>query len=139
MLNYLFLYGDWAPFILRIMLGAAFVAHGYPKLFKAENRQMFSGWLESMGFKSGKFWALVVGVVEFYGGTALILGVYTQLVAALIVVNMLVAMWKVKWGKVGFTAQGGWEIDMVYLVIAISLFLTGAGAWSFDSYFLGLY
>ncbi|MFY9462025.1 MAG: DoxX family protein [Candidatus Sungiibacteriota bacterium] len=136
MLNSLFLYSDWAPLVLRLMLGAAFMAHGYPKLFKAENRQMFSGWLESMGFKPGKFWALVVGVVEFYGGIALILGVYTQIAAILIAVNMLVAMWKAKWGKVGFTAQGGWELDLAYLVIAVSLLLTGAGAWSLDKYFL---
>ena len=136
MLNYFSLYGDWAPLILRLMLGAAFIAHGYPKLFKAENRQMFSGWLESMGLKPGKFWALVVGVVEFYGGIALILGVYTQLVAMLLVINMVVAMWKAKWGKVGFTAQGGWELDLAYLVIAVSLLLTGAGVWSLDKYFL---
>ena len=139
MLNYLFLYSDWAPLILRLMLGAAFIVHGYPKLFNREGRQGFAGWLDSIGIKPGKFWALVVGVVEFYGGIALILGVYTQLVAILIVINMVVAMWKVKWGKVGFTTQGGWELDLAYLVIAVSLFLTGAGVWSLDKYFLSFY
>lgn len=137
MLNALFLYSDWAPLLIRLVLGAAFVVHGYPKLFNKAGREGFAGWLQSMGFKPGKFWALVVGVVEFYGGIALILGVYTQLAAILIAINMLVAMWKVKWGKVGFTAQGGWEIDLVYLVIAVSLLLTGAGVWSLDNYFLG--
>lgn len=130
----LLVYGDFAPFVLRIVLGIAFIVHGYPKLFNKESREGFAGWLGSIGIKPGKFWALVVGVVEFFGGLALILGVYTQIVALLIVVNMLVAMWKVKWGKVGFTAQGGWELDLAYLAIALSLIFTGPGAWGIDTF-----
>lgn len=139
MIYSLLVYSDFAPFILRIVLGIAFIVHGYPKLFKGENRQGFADWLSSMGIRPGRFWALVVGVVEFFGGIALLLGIYTQIVAVLIVVNMLVAMWKAKWGKVGFTAQGGWELDLAYMVMAISLLLTGSGVWSLDFYFAALY
>ena len=104
----LLVYGDFAPLILRLVLGVAFVVHGYPKLFNQEARVGFAGWLGSIGIKPGKFWALVVGVVEFFGGLALVLGVYTQIVGLLIVVNLLVAIWKLKWCKAGYTAQGGW-------------------------------
>lgn len=137
MFYFFFLYSALAPLILRFLLGAAFMAHGWPKLFKADARSGFSGWLESLGFRPGVFWGLVVGVVEFFGGAALVLGFATQIAAILIAVNMLVAMYKVKWGKVGYTAQGGWELDLIYLAVAVSLVLSGAGAWSLDRYYFG--
>lgn len=119
-----------AYFILRVVLGMLFMVHGYPKLFK--NFSGFAGWLESLGFKPGKFWALVAGVVEFFGGIFLVLGLWTQLVGLLIAVQMLVAIWKAKWGKVGLTDQGGWELDLIYLAAGVVLALTGGGIYSLD-------
>ena len=124
----LLVYGDFAPLILRLVLGAAFLVHGYPKLFK--NFSEFAGWLDSMGLKPGKFWALVAGVVEFFGGIAMILGVWVSLVGALVVIQMLVAMWKVKWGKVGITGENGWELDLLYLVVAAALVMMGPGLYA---------
>lgn len=117
-----------ALFILRVVLGLLFIVHGYPKLFK--NFSGFAGWLDSIGLKPGKFWALVTGTVEFFGGLLLIMGLWTQVVGLLIAVQMLVAMWKVKWGKVGLTAQGGWELDLIYLVAGLVLALAGGGMYS---------
>lgn len=132
----LFVYSDFAPFIIRLVLGIAFMVHGYPKLFRAESRRQFSGWLASMGFKPGSFWGLVVGVVEFFGGVALVFGFYTQITALLVAIDMIVAMVKVKWGKAGFTAEGGWELDLAYFAMALSLAFFGGGAWSLDLFFL---
>lgn len=134
MFSYLYLYQDVGLLALRLALGAAFVVHGYPKLFKMFAG--FSGWLDSMGIRPGKFWALVVGVVEFFGGIAIILGVFTQLAAALIAVNMFVAMAKVKWGKVGFVEmeKTGWELDLIYFAAAIALAFLGAGSYALDGY-----
>ncbi|MEK7465034.1 MAG: DoxX family protein [Patescibacteria group bacterium] len=130
----LYFYQDIGLLVLRAALGAAFIVHGYPKLFK-----MYAGfaeWLGSMNIKPGKFWALVVGVVEFFGGIVLILGVFTQLAAALIAVNMLVAMGKVKWGQVKFVEmeKTGWELDLIYFAAAIALMTLGAGDYSVDRY-----
>ena len=119
-----------ALFILRVVLGALFVAHGYPKLFK--NFSGFAGWLDSVGLKPGKFWALVAGAVEFFGGILLIMGLWTQVIGLLIAAQMFVAMWKAKWGKVGLTAQGGWELDLIYLVAGLALALAGGGVYSLD-------
>ncbi len=117
-----------AHFILRVVLGTLFVAHGYPKLFK--NFSGVAGWFDSIGLKPGKFWALVVGIVEFFGGLLLILGVWVQLVGILLAIQMLVAMWKAKWGKVGLTDQGGWELDLIYLAVALALVFMGGGMYS---------
>lgn len=102
--------------------------HGYPKLFK--NFSQTSAWFDSVGLRPGKFWVLVAGSVEFFGGLAMILGFWVQTIGILFVIQMLVAMWKAKWGKVGLTDQGGWELDLIYLVAALSLVMTGGGMYS---------
>lgn len=124
-----FLNPPLAQLILRVVLGALFIAHGYPKLFK--NFSGFAGWLESLGFRPAKFWAFVAGAVEFFGGILLVLGLWIPVVGILLVLEMLVAMWKVKWGKVGLTDAGGWELDLIYLAVALALVLMGGGMYSF--------
>lgn len=129
----LLLYDELGPLVLRLALGAAFVLHGYPKLFTAM-RVGFASWLDSIGIRPGKFWGLVVGVVEFFGGIALLLGAFTQLAALLIAVNMLVAMAKAKWGQVRYVEmeRAGWELDLIYLASALALLFLGGGAYSID-------
>lgn len=125
------LYSDWAPFLLRVVLGLAFISHGYPKLFK--NRAEVAQWFDAIGIAPGKFWVLAVGVVEFFGGIALVLGAWVELIGALLALVMLIAIWKVKWGKIGYIAQGGWELDLIYLAVALSFLFTGAGAFAVSS------
>ena len=120
-------YSNFAPLILRVVLGLVFVAHGYPKLFTGSSQT--AGWFDSVGIKPGKFWAFVVGAVEFFGGIALVLGFATQLAALLIAINMVVAMAKVKF-KMGFV--NGYELDLILLAAALSLTLTGACAFAID-------
>ncbi len=117
-----------AHLILRVVIGALFMAHGYPKLFK--NFSGTAGWFDSIGLRPGKFWALVAGVVEFFGGLALILGVWVQIVGVLLAFQMLVAMVKVKWGKVSLTGEGGWELDLVYLAAALAIAMMGPGIYT---------
>ena len=120
-------YSNFGPLILRLVLGLVFVAHGYPKLFGGFSQTV--GFFESVGIKPGKFWVFVVGAVEFFGGIALVLGFATQLAALLIAINMVVAMAKVKF-KIGFV--NGYEFDLILLAAALSLTLTGAGAFAID-------
>lgn len=116
-----------APFVLRLVLGIIFIAHGYPKLFK--NFANTVGWFNSVGIKPAKFWVLVVGVTEFFGGVALIVGFATQLAALLIAINMLGAIFLVK-RKMGLV--NGYEFDLALLAMAISLVFLGAGLFAID-------
>ena len=120
-------YSELAPFILRLVLAAVFIAHGYPKLFKSFPETV--GFFESVGIKPAKFWVWVVGLVEFGGGILLFIGFLVQPVAILISINMLVAIWKVKF-KMGFV--NGYEFDLALLAMALSLIFLGAGAYSID-------
>lgn len=122
-------FGTFGPVFLRIGLAVVFVAHGYPKLFKKENFLGTAQFFESINIKPGKFWVLVVGVVEFFGGILLLAGLFTQLAALLLAVNMLVAILKVKRQK-GFA--NGYEFDLILLLSALALVVLGAGAFSLD-------
>ena len=123
---------DWAPLVLRVVLGAGLMLHGYPKIFKA--RHSFQGWLESLGFKPGWFWGWVVAFTEFVGGAFLILGFLTELAALFVVIEFFVIMFKLKWGMESFIMKDGkgWELDALYFVIALSLIFSGPGYYSLD-------
>ena len=123
----LFVYSGIGLFVLRVVLGVVFIVHGYPKLFR--NFSQTVGFFESIGIRPGRMWVFIVGAVEFFGGIALIAGFATQLVAALIVINMLVAIAKVKF-KQGFV--GGYEFDLALLAMAAALIFTGPGAFAID-------
>lgn len=120
-------YAFYGPLLLRLGLAAVFIVHGYPKLFVrfGETAQFF----ESIGIKPGKFWVIVVGVVEFFGGFLLLLGLFVQPVAILLAINMIIAILKVKYSK-GFA--GGYEFELILLIMALSLLVLGGGAYSLD-------
>lgn len=121
---------DWqffGPFFLRLALGFIFLAHGYQKL--ANDKAQFVGWLESMKFRPGKFWAWSVTAVEFLGGIALVLGLFTQLAALILAIQFLVI---ILWFKRGQKFAGGWEFDFLILLALLALLVLGPGAWAFD-------
>jgi len=126
----LFTFSELAPFILRIALAVIFITHGYPKLFKTfgQTAQFF----ESVGLKPAKFWVLVVGILEFFGGIFLLVGFLTQAVGILLAFQMLVAMVWVKKIKFKKGLVDGYEFDLILFVAALALVFLGPGAFSID-------
>lgn len=122
-------FGTLGPLFLRVGLAVVFVAHGYPKLFKKEKFLGTAQFFESVNIKPGKFWVVVVGVIEFFGGLLLFAGLFTQLVALLLAINMLVAILKVNLKK---GLVGGYEFELILLLSALVLLVLGAGAFSLD-------
>lgn len=125
-----FTYSALAPLILRLALGVIFVAHGYPKLFKN-----FGGtvqFFESINIKPAKFWVVIVGVSEFFGGLALILGIFTQIAALLIAAVKVVATVYVKKIKFKKGLVNGYEFDLILLAASLALVFLGPGAFAFD-------
>lgn len=76
------------------------------------------------------------GVVEFFGGLALILGLLTPVVAVLSTLWMLSTTW-FSISKVKKKYAGGYEIDITLLLAASALALLGSGIYSID-HLLGL-
>lgn len=112
--------------LLRVVLGITFFVHGLAKLQGGiENT---AGWFSSMGLPG--ILAYIVTGIELIGGVALIVGLGTKIVSALLALIMLGAIVKVKIGA-GF--MGGYELDVVLLAIAIFLSITGSSMYSLDS------
>jgi len=123
----LFTYQEIAPFLIRLVLAAVFIAHGYPKLFSSYEATV--RFFELEGVRPAKFWVVVVGVAEFFGGILLLVGLFIQIAAALITVVMIGAILFVK-RRHGFA--GGYEFDLALLVLALSLLVLGPGILSLD-------
>lgn len=123
---------SWAPLPLRLAIAAVMMFHGYGKLFGGTSH--FAQMLGSMNVPAPSLMAVVVAVVEFFGGLFVFVGFLTRIVAALIAIEMIVAILRVHTpGKAPFSGQGGIEFPLGMLLIAISLVLSGAGVLSIDS------
>lgn len=136
---------DWAPLPLRLVLGIGMVYHGFPKLFSSEGRAGFVGMLEGIGVPLPGLMGWVVGLVEFLGGVALLAGVFVSIAGVLLIVDMLVALFKVHLPHgfgflniTGMTESGpvfgmpGYEVNLLYIGGLSALVLGGAGAYSVD-------
>lgn len=121
---------DLALLVLRVALGAIFIAHGGQKLFWsgiAGTTEAFVG----MGVFLPELTAPAVTIVEFFGGLALVAGLFTRLAAASIAVVMLGAIVMVHL-PAGFFLPNGIEFALLNFAAAVALALLGAGAYSVD-------
>ena len=121
---------------LRIVLGFIFAAHGWQKF----NEWTIAGTQASfgkMGVPAAEIAAPAVAVLELAGGIALILGILTRVVAALLVINMLGALFLVHAAAGVFAADGGYELVLLLAAAAFALALTGAGRISLDRALFG--
>ncbi len=119
--------------IVRVAVGIVMFAHGLPKIFW--KREVFNKkWKKEYGFPLGS--VLLTGIVQVVGGLALMLGVYTQLSALILALNMLVATYISIWNhhhREPFlsTPDGkGWDVNFLLIGALIALCFTGSGAWS---------
>lgn len=116
-----------ALLVLRLALAVIFIYHGADKLFGATGIDGFTAMLQGLGFPAPVFLAWVVGLVEFLGGIAVLLGVFTRYAATLIAIVMAVAFFSVKLGMGGLPAG---DPDIALFAIAVALAIMGPGRWA---------
>jgi putative oxidoreductase len=80
----------------------------------------------------GFLFALLAGLVEFFGGLALVLGLLTRPAALAIATLMGVAL-TVHAANGFFWTSGGVEYPLMWGLIAIAVFLRGGERFSLDS------
>lgn len=120
-----------ALLVLRLGLGLIFIYHGYPKLFthSREAVQEFA----HMGFPG--YFAYVAGVVEFFGGALVAMGLFTRPAALLLTTEMAVAIWKVHLPQGTLLTVQNYQFPLACGVGAFALAALGGGIFSLDAIF----
>ncbi len=119
--------------VLRVVIGVVFLVHGYQKLFVMGIGGV-TGFFTQIGVPLPQLTALLVSVLEFGGGIALILGLLTPLVAGLLAVDMLAAIFLVHLPNGFFLGEApGYEFVLTLFGAALTLALTGPGAYALDA------
>jgi len=116
-----------ASLLLRVAVGILFLVHGYPKL--GSQRKMGADFMKSTGMPV--WMAAFAGVAEFFGGLALILGIFTPIIALLFVLWMISTTWFAK-TKLHKKLQGGYEFDLILMAGSLAIAILGSGIYSMD-------
>lgn len=113
-------HADCLYFFFRILTGFLFLQHGIQKLGMLEGAFAVQGF---MGF---------IGICEFAGGLALVIGLWTRLVAGLGTFLLIGAYTTVhaKGSLLPIVNRG--ELALLYIAAFAVLFAHGAGRWSVE-------
>jgi len=113
-----------ALLVMRLVLGAIMIAHGYHKVFGGFHHHM-----EMVGSLGIPRWlAYLSAGTEFFGGMAIVLGLFTRFFSLAFLIEMSVAIWKVHF-KNGLMGNGGCEFPLALVAIAFALMCFGGGPW----------
>ena len=120
----------WSPRILsvmRIVVALLFVQHGAQKLF---------GFLAPPGAAIPPLLSLmgVAGILEFFGGLLVALGLFTRPAAFILSGLMAVAYFMAHAPKGFWPLQNRGELAMIWSFVFLYLATAGGGAWSLDRF-----
>lgn len=121
---------SWAA--LRILSSAMFMTHGYAKLF-GERPQPMLGGMDFFGIDLGINMLWIAGVIEFFGGLLLLLGLYTRPLALLAATLMVMAYLRAH--PAWFPTLNNGELAAMYFLSYLAIFSFGPGKLSLDSKF----
>ena len=129
---------DLALLVVRIGLAWIFVYHGAGTLFGAFGQPGIHGhavfFATVAHLHPGTFFAVLSGIIEFFGGLAVGVGVLGRVAAAGLVGDMVIAMVTVTWrnGIVSNAAGSGYELNVALAALALVIVIMGTGRYSPD-------
>ena len=115
-------------FVFRVLVGFLFLFHGSQKLFGWPGDRDPVVVLSLMGF---------VGIVEFVGGLAIMLGFFTRLAAAGAAVVMVSAYFKSHAAQGVLPIVNRGELALLYFATFTMLIGSGATIWSLERALFG--
>ena len=124
-----------ALLLLRIASGLAFLYHGSAILFGTFGGPGPERFAASMQMPTVV--GYLVGLAQFGGGLAVLTGVFIRVGTGCIMLVMLGAIFLVHLPHGYDVGKGGMEYALTQFLIAMALFLTGAGWYSLDRWLPG--
>ena len=124
-----------ALFLIRIASALAFLYHGSAILFGAfggPGPLRFAAYMHApaaVGY--------LVGLAQFAGGLAMLMGIFVRVGAACLIIVMLGAIFLVHLPHGFDIGKGGLEYALTQLLIALALLITGPGSYSLAVHFGG--
>lgn len=128
------LYDSLSPYaypLIRFICGYSLIPHGYGKLFGG-GLQGAADFFAQMGLQPALPLATFVGILEFFGGILLAVGLLTRPVALLVVGFMAVAVLQVHWPNGYLWISLGYEYPLFWGVVALAVAVRGGGPLSID-------
>jgi len=131
--------GVYADAMVRLTAGLLLMPHGAQKLFGLFGGPGLDGARTMFETKLGlpPWLAVVAGLIEFFGGAMLALGIATRPVALIIAAQMFFIVFAVHWHAGLFAQKDGFEYPLLWAVVALSYALKGAGHCSLDTLIFG--
>jgi len=123
---------DIGKLVLRVALGVLILLHGVAKITKGVDG--IGGMLASHGLPAILAYGVYIG--EILAPVLLIVGLFTRPAAAIMAINMLVAIWLVHRKDLGaFNGQGGWALELqgMFLFAAIAVAFMGGGRFGLSN------
>ena len=121
-------YSSWTPrllSVLRIITAFLFIAHGAQKLF---------GFLAPPGAPTPSLSSQIGigGLLEFFGGLLLLVGLFTRPVAFILSGMMAVAYFQMHAPGGFWPLQNKGELAVLYCFVFLFFSVAGGGEWSLD-------
>lgn len=116
-----------ALLLLRSGVALVFIYHGYPKLFGEKERIIDA--FQAIGLPA--YVVSLTGVIEFFGGIALALGLFTPVAGLVLMLDMCAAMWKYNFNE-GIYAVREYELPLTLGLASLALAVIGSGSLSLD-------
>jgi putative oxidoreductase len=116
-------YQDIALSLLRIMTGFLFMPHGAQKLFGAFGSEP----VELVSLRG------LAGVLEFFGGLLILIGLFTRPVAFVLSGMMAAAFFMAHFPRGFWPILNGGELAALYCFVYLYLATKGGGDWSADA------
>ena len=130
---------EWMPVTaVRVLIGVFFCISGATKLFVPAKFSAMEQTLVQSHIPFPHANAIFVSLVEFASGAGLVIGLLTPLCAAVLVVDMIVAVATNRIHSIQATGVLGWVDDFLYLpevlyvLILVWLIFSGPGRYSVD-------